>query len=57
MCDVCGLTWCHSMCPNYSAEDDPSVSGFCENCGEPLYGDPFPALCPECKEDAEWDEV
>lgn len=51
MCDVCGLTWCHSMCPNYSAEEDPSVRGFCENCGAPLYGDPFPALCPECKEE------
>lgn len=50
MCDECGLTWCHSMCPNYDPYDDPSVSGFCENCGEPIYTS-GETLCADCREE------
>ena len=50
MCDICGRVWCASGCPNYSAEDDPLVYGWCDICGEPIYtrGE---TLCADCREE------
>lgn len=47
MCAVCGLTWCSPGCPEYNPRSDPSVCGWCENCGEPLYAEGL-TLCGTC---------
>lgn len=52
MCDICGLLWCSDRCPNYDPRRDPAVTGFCEECGEPLYVRDA-TLCAVCGEESE----
>ena len=47
MCEVCGLLRCRPRCPNYDQDRDRYyITGYCESCGEPLYGDE--TICAVC---------
>ena len=50
MCDVCGLFQCIAACPNYDPRKDPSVTGYCRECGAPLYVDGS-VLCVYCEKE------
>lgn len=56
MCNTCGHLWCVPGCPEYIPEEDPGVSGTCENCGRVVFG--FGTkLCNECEELLKSEEI
>ena len=52
MCMICGLRYCPVTCPSYEAEEDPWVTGTCEECGAVLYaeGQRWCERCEDAKE-------
>ncbi len=51
-CRVCGGIRCVPQCPEYLAEDDPAVTGFCAVCGGVIFEE-NERLCPQCREDVD----
>lgn len=50
MCQLCGQIWCSVRCPAYDPATDPSVTGWCDECGVPLYREGA-VRCRQCEKE------